>query len=335
MYYSDKIESLKDIFGTSDIRLGTDNLLVDGRSYPIIDDVIILLDPALYPSNLRDRVATSKRDASVIGDFSKDIQFTFGQEWLKYSQILPEHKSEFSLYFDLVDIESLKKFRVCDLGCGIGRWSYFLKDNCRELVLVDFSEAIFVARKNLAQVKHAIFFMGDLKRLPFKDNFADFIFCLGVLHHLPNNALAEVRKLKRFAASLLIYLYYSLDNRPWFYGFLLSIVTCMRRVISKIRNSYFRAIFVEMVAILVYLPFIWLGKIFNLAGLGHFIPLYECYNGKGLKRIRQDVYDRFFTGIEQRFARNQIMELKDTFKEVIVSETLPYWHFLCKERQVR
>ncbi len=331
MFYANKIENLKDIFGTPDITLEPNSLVVNKRIYPIVDDIIVLLDPAQYPNSLRNRIERRDKNSPGVVDFAEDIQFTFGEEWQRFPEILPEHRREFSQYFDLVNILDLKGSRVCDLGCGIGRWSYFLKNSCRELVLVDFSEAIFVARHNLRDVKHALFFMGDLKRLPFKDNFADFLFCLGVLHHLPTNALDEVRRLKRYTSSLLIYLYYSLDNRPLFFRFLLSITTFVRLMVSKIRNHYFRSIFTNLTAIFVYFSMIGLGKIFNLFGPGHYVPLYECYNNKGMKRIRQDVYDRFFTRIEQRFSRKEIMTLKDTFGNIIVSESLPYWHFLCKE----
>ena len=86
----------------------------------------------------------------------EDIQFTFGSEWLTYPDIMPEHEDEFALYFDLINIPDLKNMRVCDLGCGIGRWSYFLRDKCRELILLDFSEAIFAARKNLKESENAL-----------------------------------------------------------------------------------------------------------------------------------------------------------------------------------
>ena len=66
-------------------------------------------------------------------------------------------------------------------------------------------------------------------------------------------------------------------------------------------------------------------------GFSKYVPLYESYNGKGMERIRQDVYDRFFTSIEQRFSKKQIMELRDTFSDVIISEQLPYWHFICEK----
>ena len=156
---------------------------------------------------------------------------------------------------------------------------------------------------------------------------------MGVLHHLPTNALEEVRRLKRYAPVLLIYLYYALDNRPFSYRFLLSLVTAIRIFVSKIRNYAFRAAFVSLTAVLIYCPLIILGKIFNIFRRGRFIPLYEAYNGKGLKRIKQDVYDRFFTRLEQRFSRREILGLKDTFANIKVSENIPYWHFLCADKK--
>ena len=49
-----------------------------------------------------------------------------------------------------------------------------------------------------------------------------------------------------------------------------------------------------------------------------------------LRRIEQDVYDRFFTRIEQRVTRREIETLRDTFGTVTVADGLPYWHFLCE-----
>ena len=63
-------------------------------------------------------------------------------------------------------------------------------------------------------------------------------------------------------------------------------------------------------------------------GLGSAVPLYEVYRGKGLRRIQQDVYDRFFTRIEQRVSRAQIAELRRDFSAVRIADSLPYWHFL-------
>ena len=70
-------------------------------------------------------------------------------------------------------------------------------------------------------------------------------------------------------------------------------------------------------------------------GLASKVPLYDFYRGKSLRRIRQDVYDRFFTRIEQRFRKEEILALRDTFREVVVSDDPPYWHFLCRREPIR
>ena len=172
--------------------------------------------------------------------------------------------------------------------------------------------------------------MGDLKKLPFRDSFADFLFCLGVIHHLPTYARDEVRSLKKYAPTLLIYLYHALDNRPFYFRILLGLVTPIRALVSKIRNQYFRKLFVEITAVAVHLPLVYVGKILKGLGLSHMVPLSDGYDGKSIHRIQQDVYDRFFTRIEQRFTKAQILGLENTFDKITVSENLPYWHFKCE-----
>ena len=333
MYYADKMELLKDIFGSEKISLRSDRLIVDERTYPIVDDVIIQLDPSQYPPALNKRInAMEIRECGRTPEIAGDIQFTFGREWQKFPEILPEHEQEFAQYFDLINLAELKNSRVCDLGCGIGRWSYFLKDKCRELVLVDFSEAIFVARRNLGDIENAVFIMADIRSLALRDDFCDFLFCLGVLHHLPANALDEVRSLKKYAPTLLIYLYYALDNRPFYFRSLFFAASILRKLVSRVKNPIFRSSFTVLAAAFLYMPFIMLGKVLRPFGISGHVPLYEVYNGKGLKRIRQDVYDRFFTGIEQRFSKKQIMELEHSFGSLVVSDRIPYWHFICQRK---
>ncbi|MFH1957648.1 MAG: class I SAM-dependent methyltransferase [bacterium] len=334
MYYDNKKKTLSEIFGTEKILLGEDYVLVGDRKYPVIDDVIILSDPEEYTETVQMNLVGGnfeKRNENTNG-FSRDVQFTFGREWEQYSGIMNEHKEEFQQYFDIVDVDSLKGTRTCDLGCGMGRFSYFLKDICRELILVDFSDSIFVARKNLAGADNCLFFMCDIREIPFAENFADFLFCLGVLHHLPHPALEEARKLGKFSRRLLIYLYYALDNRPVYFRFILTLVTALRVCLSKIKNPVFRKIMPPAGAYCIYFPLVLLGKFLKPFGLASFVPLYDSYRGKGLKRIEQDVYDRFFTPIEQRVSKKEILQMNDTFEKITVSDKVPYWHFICRSK---
>jgi len=330
-YYCGKETILKDIFGANQVVVDLECLVVDNKRFPIIEDVIVLLDPSEYPSSITiTQESQSFYTPAKPQNFAKDIQFTFGKEWKHFPEILPEHHAEFQDYFDLIDTAGFKNSRVCDLGCGIGRWSYFLAPKCKEMIVVDFSEAIFVARENLKSATNTIFFMANLQNLPFRDDFADFVYCLGVLHHLPTNALDEIRSLKRFSPQLLIYLYYSLDNRPSYFKFLLSGISLIRKNVSRIKNSPFRIAFTWTIAMTVYVPLILAGRLLGTIHSSNYIPLHEAYKGKSLKRIRQDVYDRFFTRIEQRYSQKEILKLKDTFPRITISEKIPFWHFLCE-----
>lgn len=329
-YYSDKLDSLKDIFATDRVEISEEGLMVDGRLYPIVGDVIVLLSPEEYPPFLRgDRNLDSARSTGS-ETMDREIQFTFGEEWKTFNRVLPEHRVEFDRYFDLVNLATLKNSRVCDLGCGIGRWSYWLADRCRELVLVDFSDAIFVARENLRTHPQVIYFLGDLTRLPFREGFADFLFCLGVLHHLPGDALEMTRKLGVYASRLLIYLYYALDNRPFYFRWLLNGVTVMRRILHTIHHPLARSFLTWLLTLTLYLPLVGLGHLLERFQRGKLVPLYEGYANKSVLRIRQDVYDRFFTSIEQRVTRAQILALQSHFDTITISDNMPYWHFLCE-----
>lgn len=331
-FYEPRIAILKDIFGAEELSISPNSIDVDGTVYPVIDGVIICLKEKDYPPWVRNQLRSDPiPGGSDRCTESNQIQHTFGEEWKEYNDFLPEHEIEFNQYFDIVELDSLKDKRICDLGCGIGRWSYFLQDHAKELIMVDFSEAIFVTRKNLSKNENAIFIMGDIENLPFRENFADFILCLGVLHHLPTPALKAVRALSKYSPELLIYLYYDLSNRPFYFHVMLYFVTILRSGLCKVRHRVFRLIVVEILLWSVYLPLIGLGHCFSLIKLGRLIPLFQFYGDMTLKRIRQDVYDRFFTSIEQRVSTREINQLKDTFRYVEISKGIPYWHFICKK----
>ena len=330
LYYNDKISSLSEIFGYENIELLNNEIIIGDKVFPIVDDVIIALSPSKYTPKVKKLLNVSSNIEKK--DFAEDIQETFGAEWEEYSEILPEHKFEFESYFDLIDLNDLKEKRVTDLGCGIGRWAHFVSPKAREVVLVDFSDAVFVARNNLRQNPNCIFIMSDILDLPFKEKFSDYIYCLGVLHHLPVDCLDATRKLSKYSNNLLIYLYYGLDNRAFYFRFVLNLITLLRIVLSSIKSKILRSILTELLMWSLYIPIIKFGRILGKFGIGRLIPLHEFYSGMSLKRIRQDVYDRFFTRIEQRVTRLEIQSLEDTFNSVKISTKQPYWHFLCRNK---
>jgi SAM-dependent methyltransferase len=74
---------------------------------------------------------------------------------------------------------------VLDAGCGFGRHSYYAAKYGAEVVALDLSEAVDAARDNLAPFALSHVVQADLLRPPLQKKF-DFVFSIGVLHHLPN-----------------------------------------------------------------------------------------------------------------------------------------------------
>lgn len=323
-YYADKGNVLARLFG-GDIELTADAVVVNGQPYRVLDDVIVVLPPEHSPG----------QRAQASEEFAPGVQRTFGDQWQEYSEVTHEHREEFGQYFDVVDLPSLNRAVVADLGCGSGRYAACAAPHCGSLVLVDFSEAIFVARRNLAAHPNAIFVMGDLLDLPFADNAFDFVYTLGVLHHLPVPALDALRRIRPLTPRMLVYLYYALDNRPWYFRGMLAIADALRRSLCGLRSRRGRAASVWLITLGLYWPLSRVGALLAPIGLDRHVPLAEFYRGKSLRRLRQDAHDRFLTPIEQRFSRRQIEQLANDHWDVVVSDHLPYWHFLYSRREMR
>ncbi len=324
-YYADKRDLLARIFG-DDVRVTDAAIEVGSASYPVLDDVIMTLPPERTPT-------PAGRDSA--DEYAPDVQDTFGDQWQRYAEVTDEHRREFAQYFDLVSLDGLGDAVVADLGCGSGRYAAYAAPHCGTLVLVDFSEAIFVARRNLASAPHAVFVMADVLDLPFAPDAFDLAYSLGVLHHLPVPAFDALRRLFPLSRRFLVYLYYALDNRPWYFRSILAAADAVRRRLCGLRSPAARSGAVWAITLGVYWPLSRIGSLLAPLGLDRRVPLAEFYRGKPLRRLRQDAHDRFLTPIEQRFTRSEIEGLGDDAWSVTVSDGLPYWHFVCERTDAR
>src|SRR5438270_13900463 len=161
----------------------------------------------------------------------------FGREWGHYDQSrLDDAEAEkiFESYFGLFDFTDLGE--GFDLGCGSGRWARFAAPRVRKLRCIDPSDAIDIARRNLAGHTNVEFHRASADEIPLADGSQDFGYCLGVLHHIPDVERAlgiAVRKLKP-GAQMLVYIYYSLDNRGPMYRATWRASDAGRRLFSRL-----------------------------------------------------------------------------------------------------
>src|SRR5437764_13266106 len=110
---------------------------------------------------------------------------SFGYEWQAFAEILPDYESNFRWYSERYPADSCVGMRILEAGCGTGRHAFHLaRSGAREIVAMDFSQAIEVAARNNRDHANTHFVQADIYHPPFPPDSFDFIYSLGVLHHL-------------------------------------------------------------------------------------------------------------------------------------------------------
>ena len=256
----------------------------------------------------------------------------FGNEWTSYSQeeISPEElRHSFDEYFSIVDFAALPEGCVAaDVGCGSGRWAKLAAPLVGTLYCVEPSSAIEVARRNLADARNVRFINSDLESMPIDDASLDFLYCLGVLHHVPDpqaGILSCAAKLKP-GGRMLAYLYYRFDFQPLWFRALWRVSDLLRRLISRLPYGM-KLVTTWLIAVLVYLPLARLSGVFERLGadVTHF-PL-SYYRRRSVYAMKTDALDRFGTSLELRFTQPEIRAMFERagFESIEFSPGKPYW----------
>ena len=260
---------------------------------------------------------------------------SFGEEWSKFNYFdEKEIENIGNEYFDIVDFSKYdEQSTVLDVGCGTGRWSIYLSSKFSNVYAMDPSKAIYAAANLTKDIPGVHLIKASAENIPFEDETFDLVISLGVLHHIPDTqkALNTIVKKVNKGGQCLIYLYYALDNRSFFYKMIFYISSFFRFFISK-SPSFFKKIICDIIAIFVYLPFIFLSKLVKtILGekWGNKIPL-SYYSNKSFNVIRNDSLDRFGTPLEQRFSKKQIEKMmqKAGLYDIKFSNNQPYWHVM-------
>jgi SAM-dependent methyltransferase len=259
---------------------------------------------------------------------------SFGKEWNRFDFFNDSEIEKIGNdYFDIVTSQMMNKgSTVLDVGCGSGRWIKYVADKVRFVEGIDPSNSVYTAANFLNPNTNVRITHSSIDTLPFPDSSFDFVYSLGVLHHIPETKKAMqkcVEKLKPGGA-FLIYLYYNLDNRGFLFKFIFTLSNLIRFFVSKLPSSV-KMFFCDFLTISLYYPFIMLSHLLSaipfLKKFSHKIPL-SWYRGKSFKIIRNDSLDRFGTPLEQRFSKIEIeyMMKECGLENILFSEKEPFWH---------
>ena len=290
--------------------------------YPIVNGV-----PRLLPTT-----ATEQDQSETL---SARTQESFGYEWEHFDDMLPEYDDVARSYFSLVPPETFAGAVVLDAGCGMGRWARYVgEQGVGRLYALDFSRAIDRAAETLSGREETHCVQADLRHLPFRPATFDVIYSLGVLHHLPDPDTGMRSLIGRLKpnGSLLVYLYYALDNRPRFYRLLLGVVSAARLVTSRLPKPLMHWL-ARLIGITVYWPLARLSSALERVGargIARQMPL-SFYREHSLRLMIADAFDRFATPIEKRYSRRQIRDWLGGYGfDVSFSDKEPFWIALAR-----
>lgn len=258
---------------------------------------------------------------------------SFGNEWARFDQSElsdQELNALFGTYFDIFPWDTLPAApEGFDMGCGSGRWAKLVAPKVGHLHCIDPSrEALSVAEKNLAGAGNVDFLHGSVDSGLLADRSQDFGYSLGVLHHIPDTsaALGACTRLLKPGAPFLLYLYYRFDNRPLWFRTLWRASDLLRSAISRLPET-FKFATTDLLAALVYWPLARLAALVEKTGLDPApLPL-SFYRKTSFYTMRTDSRDRFGTPLEQRFTRDEIMQMMTQagLADIRFSESEPFW----------
>ncbi|MDO8732883.1 MAG: class I SAM-dependent methyltransferase [Actinomycetota bacterium] len=262
-----------------------------------------------------------------------EVVAAFGDEWSRFDQSdlsQADREQAFAKYFGIFPWDRLPSASAgLDIGCGSGRWAAMVAPRVGSLICIDASpEAAKVAEQNLAHLHNCTVVVASVDSLPVAAGSMDFAYSLGVLHHVPDTqaAIRSCAETLKPGAPLLVYLYYSFENRPRWFRALWRISNVLRQTISHspaaVRNTT-----CEVIASTVYWPMARAGALGSRLGAHTEGWPLSTYQHMSYYVMRTDARDRFGTRLEQRFSRAEIetMLLAAGLTDITFAEHMPYW----------
>jgi len=234
---------------------------------------------------------------------------SFGFEWDHFSEMRSEWEQAFLDYMMPHGPGFFVGKRVLDAGCGSGRYAYYAARYGADVWAVDLGSAVDVARRNTANCVSVHIVQADLYHLPFAPESFDFIYSLGVLHHLPDPE-AAFRNLLGFlkpSGEIQIYLYWKPEGQPLKRA-LLSAITATRQITTRLPH---RAIYVLAfpAALMAYtffvLPYKVLSRIPGLKRFAELMPMKQ-YARYRFHACLLDQHDRLSAPIENRYTKAEV-----------------------------
>lgn len=275
-----------------------------GKKYPIKNYI-----PRVLPSHL---TKETKKTAE-----------SFTYEWKIFSKLYKQYKKQFLDWIYPIKPRFFKDKIVLDAGCGVGRHVFYsAKFGAKEVIGVDLSNSVDVAYQHVKHLPNVHIIQADIYNLPLKRKF-DFVYSIGVLHHLPNPEKGFRQLLKHLKPNGRIF--------AWVYGRegnnFLKILLPLRRITTKLplklteTLSFLILVFLLPLIKLIYRP---LNNIQSMKKLAKKLPQNAFFNylsDFSFRQIHSIVFDQLFAPIANYYTREEFRKWFENarLKDIVIS----------------
>lgn len=133
---------------------------------------------------------------------SGNYAFSFGNQWNKFSKTQLDSYTNQPISYDRLrtaygeSLNGLTGLKVLEAGCGSGRFTEILLREGAKVYSFDYSHAVDANFENNMPNENLTLFQGDIRKIPFPENYFDVVICLGVLQHTPSSK-ESIKELNR------------------------------------------------------------------------------------------------------------------------------------------
>ena len=176
------------------------------------------------------------RFVTVEQSSSNETLSAFGWEWQEFRELhdLETFEAQFLDWIYPIDPSFFDGKVVLDAGCGMGRFSLVSsKFGAKQVLAVDASDAVEAAQHNARGFPNVHVIQSDIHHLPLRHGRGadmDFIFSIGVLHHLddPQAGFNDLTHHLRHDGTIFAWVY-GRENNNW----LVNIVNPIRTTLTS------------------------------------------------------------------------------------------------------